>query len=208
MFCLALLCISAAVFTIPSTNASTITSDEEVIISPNEYVTLIFPPGSEIEHMTANETAWYPPLSPPSQGDMGACETLPSNGFIGSVWEIKVTGMFEGLVRVILVYPNESSPTEILQTDVVPGDLNLDSYVGVDDLVIAGEYFGSTPISSRWNVHADLNEDDYVGIDDVVLMARNFGQTSEWAPLSNTYVNYEAHFIEGDTDHFSVFGVH
>ncbi|UCH31705.1 MAG: hypothetical protein JSV05_09500 [Candidatus Bathyarchaeota archaeon] len=54
-------------------------------------------------------------------------------------------------------------------------DLNLDGYVGIDDLIICGEAFGSSPGHIRWNPEADVNGDNYVGIDDIVICAQNFG---------------------------------
>ncbi len=54
-------------------------------------------------------------------------------------------------------------------------DINGDGYVGIDDIIICAEAFGSFPSHSRWNPNCDLNGDDYVGIDDVVIVCQNFG---------------------------------
>ena len=58
-------------------------------------------------------------------------------------------------------------------------DINYDGYVGIDDIVEAGEAFGSTPGDPRWNSNADINWDHYVGIDDIVEVAENFGKSVE-----------------------------
>jgi hypothetical protein len=55
------------------------------------------------------------------------------------------------------------------------GDVSGDGYVGVDDVVMAAEAFGSVPGHSRWITYADLNRDNYVGVDDIVEIAANFG---------------------------------
>ncbi|UCH31398.1 MAG: hypothetical protein JSV05_07845 [Candidatus Bathyarchaeota archaeon] len=60
-------------------------------------------------------------------------------------------------------------------------DVNFDSFVGIDDIVVAAEAFGSSPppmyASERWNAQADLTGDFYVGIDDIVDIAEDFGTT-------------------------------
>jgi hypothetical protein len=54
-------------------------------------------------------------------------------------------------------------------------DINLDGYVGIDDLIICGEAFGSSPGHIRWNPECDVTGDNYVGIDDLVTCAQSFG---------------------------------
>jgi hypothetical protein len=56
-------------------------------------------------------------------------------------------------------------------------DLNMDGYVGIDDIMLAAEAFGETPDRQRWNPAADQNEDGYIGIEDIFLIAANFGKT-------------------------------
>jgi len=55
------------------------------------------------------------------------------------------------------------------------GDVTGDGYVGIDDIAVAAESFGSTPDHPRWNEYADVNMDNYIGIDDLVMIAGNFG---------------------------------
>jgi hypothetical protein len=59
-----------------------------------------------------------------------------------------------------------------------PTDLNHDGYTGIDDVVKAGEHFGSFPGHPRWNEEADIDSDEYVSIQDVALIAGDFG--TEW----------------------------
>ncbi len=58
-------------------------------------------------------------------------------------------------------------------------DVTFDGFVGIDDIVAAGEAFGAAPPpltgSARWNAQADVNDDFYVGIDDIVDIAEDFG---------------------------------
>ncbi len=67
----------------------------------------------------------------------------------------------------------EMHPTNI-------ADVNNDYYVGIDDVMLCAEAFGSSPTihPDRWNPSCDINDDDYVGIDDIVTVASNFG----WMP--------------------------
>jgi hypothetical protein len=57
----------------------------------------------------------------------------------------------------------------------VYGDVTGDGHVGIDDIVMTAEAFGSTPDHPRWNPYGDLTRDNYVGIDDIVIVAANFG---------------------------------
>lgn len=62
----------------------------------------------------------------------------------------------------------------------IPEDLNLDIYVGIDDIVYCAEHFGGAPPPlpghERWDVRCDLNKDNYIGIDDIVNIAEDFGR--------------------------------
>ena len=56
------------------------------------------------------------------------------------------------------------------------GDVNLDGYVGIDDIVAVAEHFGTMPGDPNWNSIYDINCDNYVGIDDIVETAEHFGE--------------------------------
>ena len=58
-------------------------------------------------------------------------------------------------------------------------DINLDIYVGIDDIFAAAKAFGSQPPPfpgyERWDERCDINGDYYVGIDDIFAIAKKFG---------------------------------
>ncbi len=58
----------------------------------------------------------------------------------------------------------------------LPGDLNSDGLVDIDDIMVAALSFGSYPEHPRWNPIADLTKDGIVDIDDVMLVAIHFGE--------------------------------
>jgi hypothetical protein len=143
ILCLILLGVFAVFANIQTARAC---ENRPVVIIVNDYITLIFPPGTEGVNANATETTKYPPFQPPPQEQdvIASSETLPSDGFIGSVWDITVTGTFSGTVRVRIYYPAGSSPTEIWQTDLVLGDVNADGKVNLLDLCIISRH--SAPI--------------------------------------------------------------
>jgi len=68
----------------------------------------------------------------------------------------------------------------------IPGDVNYDGIVNIQDVVIAALAFGSateddpeTPWDEtmNWNIYADLNADSKVNIIDLVIIGINFGRT-------------------------------
>jgi hypothetical protein len=62
-----------------------------------------------------------------------------------------------------------------VQPPTKPTDLNSDKYTGIDDLILGGEAFGSSPGHPRWNEDVDIDGDNYVGIMDMTLIAGDFG---------------------------------
>jgi peptide/nickel transport system substrate-binding protein len=76
------------------------------------------------------------------------------------------------------LYDNYDSPIWI----TIKQDINLDFYVGVDDIFAAARAFGAQPPPfagyERWDERCDMNDDYYIGIDDIFSIARNFG----WDP--------------------------
>jgi hypothetical protein len=212
IFCLVLIGISSIVLNIQPALACQPQPPPPVEIPLNEWVMLIFPPGTDPEGIsaTASEAPKYPPLPPPCpQKEVVISENLPSDGFIGPVWDIEVTGDFSGLVTVRIYYDEaESHPTEILQIDIVPGDVNVDGKVNCKDLCIIIKALGSRPGGPRWNEYCDLNGNNRIDLKDLCIAICHLGQTSEWTPLINIFVDEELRYIEGDTDHFSLFGIH
>ena len=66
-----------------------------------------------------------------------------------------------------------------------PTDLNRDCFVGIDDLIICAEAFGSdsTILTDRWNSSCDVDEDRYVGIKDMMIITKDFGCPKKIAML-------------------------
>jgi hypothetical protein len=58
----------------------------------------------------------------------------------------------------------------------IPGDLNGDFTVGLSDLVILAQSYGSRPGDSKWNINADIDGNGVVGLTDLVILALHYGQ--------------------------------
>jgi parallel beta-helix repeat protein len=63
----------------------------------------------------------------------------------------------------------------------MPGDINMDGKVRVDDILIVAQAWGTSPNKPgnppRWNPIADETEDGQIRVDDVLAVALNFGKT-------------------------------
>ena len=60
----------------------------------------------------------------------------------------------------------------------IPGDVNHDGIVNIQDIVIAALAFGSVPSDPKWNPDADLNNDGLIDIVDLVIIGVNYGRTA------------------------------
>ncbi len=60
---------------------------------------------------------------------------------------------------------------------LIPGDINGDGIVNINDAILASAAFGSVTGDLDYNPLADMNSDGKVDIFDMVLLAMNFGQT-------------------------------
>jgi outer membrane protein assembly factor BamB len=69
-----------------------------------------------------------------------------------------------------------NNSTDGLTVVTIPGDLNGDSTVGLKDLVILAQAYGSRPGNPNWNANADIDSNGVVGLTDLVLMATHYGQ--------------------------------
>jgi hypothetical protein len=58
----------------------------------------------------------------------------------------------------------------------IPGDLNGDFQVNLQDLVILAKAYGSTPGAPNWNPNADIKGDGIVDLADLVILAQHYGQ--------------------------------
>ena len=68
----------------------------------------------------------------------------------------------------------------------LPGDLNNNGEIDMDDLYIAGLALGSRPNHLRWNPQADLNLDSRVDMRDLRIIGRNIGNTLAYPIASFT----------------------
>jgi predicted secreted protein len=58
----------------------------------------------------------------------------------------------------------------------MPGDVNGDLHVCIDDILLTVKAFGSRPGDVKWNPYADENGDGRIGIDDLLTVVCNFGK--------------------------------
>jgi hypothetical protein len=58
----------------------------------------------------------------------------------------------------------------------IPGDINGDFRVNLQDLVLLANAYGSKPGGTKWNPNADINGNNIADLADLVLMATHYGQ--------------------------------
>lgn len=58
----------------------------------------------------------------------------------------------------------------------IPGDLNGDFKVNLEDLVLLAMAYGSKPGDANWNPNADIDKSGAVGLSDLVILALHYGQ--------------------------------
>jgi kumamolisin len=58
---------------------------------------------------------------------------------------------------------------------LLPGDINNDNVVDLNDFALLAQAFGSSSSSANWNANADLNCDGVVDLNDFSLLAEDFG---------------------------------
>ncbi len=180
---------------------------ENVEVSPDPRVSLLFELVTAEGWATATETTRYPPL-PSQERPADGSAALFAQAFVGPVWDVQVTATFSGKVTIRIYYgETEIDPTQLLQTDLVLGDVNVDGVVNIRDLFMILRAFGSYPGHPMWDPFCDLNGDDLINLIDLYLAAQHFGETSIWRDIT-TYIDAENHIIVGETEGFSIFGVH
>jgi hypothetical protein len=69
---------------------------------------------------------------------------------------------------------NNSTDGGIVVT--IPGDIDGDFTVGLKDLVILANAYGSKPGDLNWNPSADIDSNAAVGLSDLVALAQHYGQ--------------------------------
>lgn len=60
----------------------------------------------------------------------------------------------------------------------IPGDVDHNGKVDLNDLTLLAEAYGSRPNDPNWNPCADIDNDQYVGLLDLIILASHYGQTS------------------------------
>jgi parallel beta-helix repeat protein len=61
---------------------------------------------------------------------------------------------------------------------ILPGDINVDGAVNIDDLILLDQAYGATSSSPNWNSDADLNNDDLIDAVDLFLLGKYCGKTA------------------------------
>jgi len=59
----------------------------------------------------------------------------------------------------------------------IPGDVNSDDKVNVQDLTDIGKAFGSVMTSANWNPECDFNRDNIINVSDFATLGKNYGKT-------------------------------
>ena len=118
------------------------------------------------------------PLGPMQAGTYSLVE---STGLITGTFE-HITGLAEYPGLVGITY--ESNAIKItLNHDFVPGDLNADGFVGLDDLdILLAHWNQSVPVADL--ASGDYSRDGYVGLDDLDVVLFNWNQGTPPADIT------------------------
>jgi hypothetical protein len=57
----------------------------------------------------------------------------------------------------------------------IPGDIDGNGHVQLNDLVMLANAYGSTPGTPKWSPNADIDNNNVVGLSDLVIMAKHYG---------------------------------
>ena len=109
--------------------------------------------------------------------------TLASNGnftlnnvFSGS-YKLAIKGV-KWLQKVVNVDTSLTNVTGVKAT-LLPGDINDDNLIGLDDLGLLADAFDTKPGDALWNPNADLNCDGVAGLDDLGILANYFDMVGD-----------------------------
>jgi hypothetical protein len=140
-------------------------------------------------HGTFNEidiniTAFALPMLPPPIviGSTNVSLTAGSSTIVTIVWN--TTGASYGNYTISATatpVPGETNTADNTFTDgtlllTIPGDINGDFRVNLQDLVLLANAYGSKPGDMKWNPNADLNGNGTVDLPDLVIMANHYNQ--------------------------------
>jgi hypothetical protein len=165
----------------------------EALKLSNPNVNLDFPPLSNVQVAVTESplNGPYPPL----------------NDIVSDYFTIIVTGTFSGQVKIGIHYTS-GNPTHIAQIDLLPGDVNHDGKVNLQDIAIILKAMFTDRGDKRFNPACDLNNDGKVNLQDLAIAFKNYGKTPKWVDLPTDHIDTLTQFIYTTTDHFSGFGVH
>jgi uncharacterized repeat protein (TIGR03803 family) len=76
---------------------------------------------------------------------------------------------------------------------LLPGDINGDNVVDINDFSLFAAAYGSDPSSSNWNANADLNCDGVVDINDFSLLAQDYGMVGDPDPSVAKVPRHSSH---------------
>jgi hypothetical protein len=93
------------------------------------------------------------------------------------IYDVAIKGAkwLQKVIHVDLSNGDASFP----RVTLIPGDINNDNKVNIQDLGLLADAFGRTPGVPGWNENADLNCDNVVNIVDLGLLADGFGKTGD-----------------------------
>ena len=66
--------------------------------------------------------------------------------------------------------------------EIQRSDINRDGKVDMDDTIILGRAYGSSPGDATWNPDADINQDGRVDATDMKILENDFGRECQTPP--------------------------
>jgi hypothetical protein len=98
-----------------------------------------------------------------------------SNGTLTALsFTWNTTGFNLGNYTVNALASSLSASSSIVLT--IPGDINGDFKVNLQDLAILANAYGSKPTDAKWNANADVDGNGAIGLSDLVALAQHYGQ--------------------------------
>ena len=60
----------------------------------------------------------------------------------------------------------------------ISGDINGDSTINIEDLILLTKAYGSKPGDLHWNQNCDLNDDRIIDVQDLHILGKNYGKNA------------------------------
>lgn len=153
-------------------NASALTANS---ITGGSFIPASVTPVVEVDN-TAGFVKFNVSALPPLAGDGVAAVIefhVEADGLKNSALHIYDVALLNSVGESLPFATTDGSFTNLR---TIPGDINEDGVVAIDDAIQASLAFGSSAGLPNWNPAADFNEDGEVDIIDLILLALNFGQ--------------------------------